>query len=68
MEAEGATVIIQLLLRIVGAVVCSQRAEKLNRSQTGWGIFGFIFPIIAMIAVYFMKPRMVWEDRSQEGV
>ncbi|MFN4763705.1 hypothetical protein ACKGJN_11315 [Gillisia sp. Q332] len=67
METEAATVLIQLALRIIGAVVCTQRAEKLNRSQTGWGIFGFIFPIIAMIAVYFMKPKMVWEDRSEEG-
>lgn len=64
---EGGVVLIQLLLRIVGAIVCSQRAKHLNRSQTGWGIFGFIFPIIAMIAVYLMKPKMVWEDRSQEG-
>jgi hypothetical protein len=67
METEAATVLIQFALRIIGAIVCNQRAKHLNRSQTGWGIFGFIFPIIAMIAVYFMKPKMVWEDRSQEG-
>ncbi|HLU86831.1 MAG TPA: hypothetical protein VKZ44_03680 [Taishania sp.] len=57
--------ILGLALRIVGAVVCSNKAKELNRSTGGWGFFGFISPIIAMIWIQFMKPIMVW-DRNIE--
>lgn len=57
--------ILGLALRIVGAVVCSNKAKELNRSTGGWGFFGFISPIIAMIWIQFMKPIMAW-DRNIE--
>ncbi|KEZ93557.1 hypothetical protein [Nonlabens ulvanivorans] len=59
---EGIIVIIQLVLRIVGAVVCSNKAKELNRSAGGWGFFGFISPILAMIWIHFMKPIMKWDE------
>ena len=57
----GIVLIVQLVLRIVGVVVCSNKAKELNRSTGGWGFFGFISPIIAMIWIQFMKPVMVWD-------
>lgn len=59
---EGLVVIIQLVLRIVGAVVCVNKAEKLNRSTGGWGFFGFVSPILAMIWIRFMKPVIKWDE------
>lgn len=56
----GAIVIIQLILRVVGAIVCVNKAKELNRSEGGWGFFGFISPILAMIWIHFMKPVMNW--------
>jgi hypothetical protein len=53
--------IILFILRIVGAVVCSNKAKELNRSTGGWGFFGFVSPIIAMIWVHCMKPITLWE-------
>lgn len=63
---EGIVVIIQLILRIVGAVVCVNKAKELNRSTGGWGFFGFVMPIIAMIWIHFMKPVMKWEENKEQ--
>jgi hypothetical protein len=56
-------VIFSLLLKIVGAVVCSNKAKELNRSTGGWGFFGFISPIIAMIWIHCMKPNIEWDKK-----
>ena len=60
--AAPAFLIFSLILRIVGAVVCSNKAKELNRSTGGWGFFGFVMPIVAMIWVYCMKPNVVWDS------
>ena len=46
---DGAVVIIQLILRIVGVIVCVNKAKSLNRNTGGWGFFCFVSPIIAFI-------------------
>ena len=61
-----AILIVQIGLRILGAVVCSNKATSLNRNAAGWGVFGFIMPIVAMIWVQFMKPHVDWE-RSNDN-
>jgi len=58
----GSVLTIQLVLRIVGVIVCSDKAKELNRSTGGWGFFGFVSPILAMIWIQFMKPVMVWDS------
>jgi hypothetical protein len=66
MESAGAGIfIIQLILRIVGLVVCSNQAKSLNRSAGGWGFFGFASPIIAMIWIQFMKPVISWNKEEK---
>jgi hypothetical protein len=57
---EGVVLIVQLLLRIIGAGVCSSKASKLNRNTGGWGFFGFLSPIIAMIWIHCLKPKTDW--------
>lgn len=57
----GVLVIIQLILKIVGVVVCSNKAKELNRSSVGWGFFGFVSPIIAMIWINCLKPITKWD-------
>ena len=59
---EGEVVIIQLILRIVGTVVCVNKANELNRSIRGWGFFGLVLPIIGMIWIRFMKPVVKWDE------
>lgn len=54
-------VLIYFIIRIIGVFVCSSKAKELNRSAFGWGLFGFFFPIIAMIWIHFMKPVMIWD-------
>ena len=61
-DGRAIFMILGLILRIVGAVVCSNKAKELNRSTGGWGFFGFISPIVAMIWIQFMKPIMVWDS------
>lgn len=56
---EPSFLIIGLGLRIVGAIVCVNKAKQLNRDPSGWGVFGFFLPIIAMIWIYCMKPVII---------
>lgn len=64
-DGRGIIMILGLVLRIVGAIVCSNKAKELNRSTGGWGFFGFISPIIAMIWIQFMKPVMIWDSNVE---
>lgn len=57
---EGGVFLILFILRIVGAIVCSNKAKELNRSTGGWGFFGFVSPIIAMIWINCLKPITNW--------
>lgn len=50
-----------LLIRLVGVIVCVRKAKKLNRNLFGWGVFGLISPIIAMIWVHNIKPKKPME-------
>lgn len=61
-DSRAIFLILGLVLRIVGAVVCSNKAKELNRSTGGWGTFGFFMPIIAMIWIQFMKPVIIWDN------
>lgn len=63
---EGVIIIIQLILRFVGVGVCVNKAKELNRNTIGWGFFGFISPILAMIWIHFMKPIIKWEEDNRE--
>lgn len=62
MEDQAVVVLIQFGLRIIGIVVCASKATKLNRSSFGWGFFGFVMPVLAMIWIQFMKPIMKWDE------
>jgi hypothetical protein len=64
-DGKAVFMVLGLVLRIIGAFVCSSKAKELNRSSGGWGFFGFISPIIAMIWIQFMKPIMVWDSNSE---
>ena len=61
---EEGTLIVAALsaIRLVGVGVCVNKAETLNRSQFGWGFFGFISPIIAMIWIHNIKSIVKFEE------
>lgn len=48
------------IFRIVVTILCVNKAAELNRSKTNWGCFGFIFPLLAIIWIQFMKYKIVW--------
>lgn len=58
---EAGVFLILFILRIFGAIFCSNKAKELNRSSGGWGFFGFISPIIAMIWINCLKPITNWD-------
>lgn len=64
-DGPAGILIFQFILRIVGLIVCINRAKELNRSEGGWGFFGFIAPVIAMIWIYCLKPVVKWENQSK---
>ncbi len=49
--------IFQLVIRFIGAIVCYNKSKELQREPTGWVVFGFFIPIIAMIWIYCLKPK-----------
>ena len=57
-------IIIGIGLRIFGLFYCKDKAKELNRSEGGWGFFGFFSPILAMIWISFMKPHITWEENK----
>ncbi len=61
---EAIVPLLLLAIRIIGIFVCSARARDLNRSTGGWGFFGFISPIVAMIWIYCLKPVTNWEENK----
>jgi hypothetical protein len=58
-------VFINIILKIVGVIVCSDKASKTNRNSTTWGIFGFFMPIIAMIIASTLKPKTDWHNEDE---
>ena len=70
-EKYGLLYFFLFILRIIITIYCINRARKLNRNVWGWGIFGFFLPIVALIWIQFMKPRLSWHrnpDLDSEGV
>lgn len=59
-------IIVYLVFRIISAVLCVNIAKGLNRNQTSWGIFGFIFPPIALIIISLMSIKEI-TDKDQES-
>ena len=57
----GVALIIGFLIRLLGAYVCSSKATSLNRNSSLWGALGFISPILFMIWIQFMKPKIKWD-------
>ncbi len=55
-------------LRILGAVVCYKQAKWLNRDGGSWSVFGFFFPIIAMIWVYCLKSKPSRKSHNDENI
>ncbi len=62
MESAGGFFIFQLVIRIICSLICVNKAKELNRNTVGWGIFGFVFIIIAVIWLYCLKPITKWEN------
>ena len=62
-----ALIIIQIILKFTGAIVCATKADKLNRSGFGWAIFGFLMPILAMIIVNCLKPKIDWHEDNTDN-
>ncbi|MFZ4546446.1 MAG: hypothetical protein ACOYN4_03385 [Bacteroidales bacterium] len=51
-----------IILRIGLTIYCVKRAKTLGRDKWSWGVFAFFLPLIAFIAIQFMKPRVVWHN------
>ena len=44
-------------LTAIAALVCAQVASNKSRSPLVWGVFGFVVPLIAVIAVCLVPRR-----------
>lgn len=54
-----------LLIGFAGAIICGALASSKGRSAAGWAIFGFLMPLIAVIAAMAMKPRASLDEPWQ---
>lgn len=57
MEQNNGLLLLSLAFRIVGVFVCYNQAKSLNRESGVWAIFGFFFPLIAMLWIFCLKPK-----------
>jgi len=58
----GLLYFVLIVIQIFITIYCVNKARMLNRSKWGWGLFGFFFPIIAVIWIQFIKPRFIWDN------
>jgi len=66
MEPEINRILLFIILLVVQIYIinyCVNKAQKLNRSKWGWGIFGFFLPVIAILVIQFAKPN--WDKNSE---
>ncbi len=49
-------ILISLTISIVCAVWCSKKAVEKGFNPGLWGVLGFLFPLIAVIAITLMRP------------
>jgi hypothetical protein len=60
-----------MILRIGITIYCVKRAKTLGWDKWGWGVFAFFVPLIAFIAIQFIRPRVVWynypSNQNEEG-
>jgi hypothetical protein len=45
-----------LVIPIGVGLVCYQQADRKGRNAVGWGLLGFLIPIVGLIAVWRLKP------------
>lgn len=57
MEQNNGLLLLSFAFRVIGAIVCYSQAKSLNREAGGWSVFGFFFPLIAMIWIFCLKPK-----------
>lgn len=62
---SGLFMILGLILRVIGLFYCKNKAKELNRSTSGWAIFGILSPIVAMIWISCLKPIIKWEENKK---
>lgn len=58
--------ILAIIIPVTGCIVCAMRASNLNRSALGWGIFGFFLPIVALIVIFCLKPKIDWHEEKAD--
>jgi hypothetical protein len=63
MNEFGVLVIMWILLRLAGPIYCAVKADNLNRKPGIWAVFGFLFPIIAMIGISTLSKRTNWQKQ-----
>lgn len=59
--------LLNLLFRIIFCIIVIRIAKSKNRNTVGWGIFGFCFPIVALIWIACLKVHTNWENVSKEN-
>jgi hypothetical protein len=46
-----------LIISLVGAFLSGLYADEKRRNVFGWAVFGFLFPVIAVIAISLVERR-----------
>jgi len=49
-----------VILRILAATICAEKAKKQGRNNIGWFMFGFIVPLIALIWINLLKRKSTY--------
>ena len=61
------SLIFALIIGIGSAKLCATQAGSLNRNKLVWGILGFLFPLITILIVLSIKPKVNENTNSATG-
>ena len=54
----AAYIIAGFIFQIIIAIICSNKAGALNRNKVGWFMFGLFVPLLALVILLFMTPKV----------
>ena len=57
--------LIGIVLRVMAVIYCGNEAGLKNRDKTWWGVFGALLPLIAIIWIRSIKPKIDWDTQAR---
>lgn len=58
-------IILAVVARFHAPEYCSIKAKELNRDENIWGFWGVLFPLVAVLLLHNLSPKIIWEEKKK---